>query len=88
MDFSDLPDDIRVIADGKMPATLDISPSTWLKLKNLGDTPPKATISEGRFGYRVSDIKKWLDARTPKPTARDMLNELAKQPPFADGEAA
>ena len=33
------------------------------RLEALGDVPLKTRLSQGRVGYRVADIKVWLDGR-------------------------
>jgi predicted DNA-binding transcriptional regulator AlpA len=40
-----------------------LSDRTWDRLEAAGDTPPKTRISQGRIGYRVADIRAWLDRR-------------------------
>jgi predicted DNA-binding transcriptional regulator AlpA len=41
----------------------NISERTEWRLKEAGDYPPATQISPGRVGYRLSDIRAWLDAR-------------------------
>ena len=51
------------------PATLrllGLSDQTWMRLEKAGDVPPKTRLSEGRVGYRASDLKDWLDSRRQK----------------------
>jgi predicted DNA-binding transcriptional regulator AlpA len=59
---SDL-DSIRVIRDHDMPETIGTSSSSWQRMKRQGDTPPVTMLSERQKGYRLSDIKIWLDAK-------------------------
>jgi predicted DNA-binding transcriptional regulator AlpA len=56
-------DSIRVLSEPQTYRVLGISDRTWDRLKAIGDVPPKTRISEGRVGYRVCDIKAWLDRR-------------------------
>jgi predicted DNA-binding transcriptional regulator AlpA len=56
-------DSIRVLSEPETYRTLSLSDRTWERLKAAGDVPPKTRLSEGRIGYRVSDIKAWLDRR-------------------------
>jgi predicted DNA-binding transcriptional regulator AlpA len=56
-------DSIRVLSEPETYRTVGVSDRTWERLKAAGDTPPKTRLSEGRVGYRVCDIKEWLDAR-------------------------
>ena len=51
----------------------DLSDRTWERMEARGETPPKTQLSPGRIGYRVSDIKKWLDARKVGATAVALL---------------
>jgi predicted DNA-binding transcriptional regulator AlpA len=63
---TDVDDDlnsIRVLSEPETYRAVGLSDRTWERLKAIGDTPPKTRLSEGRIGYRLSDIKKWLDAR-------------------------
>jgi predicted DNA-binding transcriptional regulator AlpA len=54
---------IRVLSEPETYRAVGLSDRTWERLKAIGDVPPKTRLSEGRIGYRLSDIKKWLDAR-------------------------
>ncbi len=63
-------DDVRVINEKTARELVDLSPRTWDRLRAAGDTPPITKISARRIGYRISDIKKWLDARRITPEAR------------------
>jgi predicted DNA-binding transcriptional regulator AlpA len=54
---------IWVLPEAKAIEYLNLSKRTWDRLKADGDTPIKTQISEGRVGYRVADIVKWLEAR-------------------------
>jgi predicted DNA-binding transcriptional regulator AlpA len=56
-------DSIRVIPRSEAVRVLNLSPRTWDRLEREGNTPPKTQLSEGRVGYRVSDLKDWLDSR-------------------------
>lgn len=42
---------------------LGISPKTWERLEAKGDLPAKTHLSDRRVGYRLIDLKAWLDAR-------------------------
>ena len=57
------PDLVRVLSEPEAVEALGLSRQTWDRLKSLGDIPAKTRLSEGRIGYRVSDIAAWLDAR-------------------------
>ena len=56
-------DSIRVLSEPETYRTVGVSDRTWERLKANGDVPPKTRLSEGRIGYRVCDIKDWLDKR-------------------------
>jgi len=56
-------DAVRVLTRYQTIKALGLSDRTWDRLEARGDTPPKTRISEGRIGYRVSDLKDWLDRR-------------------------
>jgi predicted DNA-binding transcriptional regulator AlpA len=68
------PDQVRVLSEPEVVAALGLSRRTWDRLKSLGDIPAKTRLSEGRIGYRVSDIAAWLDARREAPSAREMID--------------
>jgi predicted DNA-binding transcriptional regulator AlpA len=54
---------IRVLSRREAIKAANLSERTWERLEAVGDVPPKTRLSQGRIGYRVSDIKKWLDRR-------------------------
>ena len=54
---------IRVLNRSETLKMVGLSDRTWDRLEAKGETPPKTRISQGRIGYRVSDIVKWLDDR-------------------------
>jgi predicted DNA-binding transcriptional regulator AlpA len=56
-------DSIRVLSESQTYRAVGLSDRTWERLEAIGDVPPKTRLSEGRVGYRVSDIKAWLDRR-------------------------
>jgi predicted DNA-binding transcriptional regulator AlpA len=56
-------DAIRVLTRTQTIKMVGVSDRTWDRLEARGETPPKTRISEGRIGYRASDIKEWLDRR-------------------------
>ena len=59
---------IRVLSEPETYRAVGLSDRTWDRLKSIGDVPPKTRLSEGRVGYRLCDIKEWLDRR--RETAR------------------
>ena len=68
------PDLVRVLSEPEVLEALGLSRRTWDRLKSLGDVQAKTRLSEGRIGYRVSDIAAWLDARREAPSDRDMVD--------------
>jgi predicted DNA-binding transcriptional regulator AlpA len=56
-------DIVRVLNRAETIRMVGLSDRTWDRLAAAGDTPPKTRISQGRIGYRVSDIREWLDRR-------------------------
>jgi predicted DNA-binding transcriptional regulator AlpA len=55
--------DIRVLSKEQAIIALGVSKRTFDRLASLGDLPVKTRLSANRVGYRVSDIKEWLDRR-------------------------
>jgi predicted DNA-binding transcriptional regulator AlpA len=56
-------DDLRVVPLPLAIKIVGISGRTWERMEARGETPPKTQLSPHRIGYRVSDLKEWLDAR-------------------------
>jgi len=54
---------VRVVDRPTAIALTGISPRTWDRLEAKGETPRKTRLSANRIGYRVSDLRAWLDAR-------------------------
>jgi predicted DNA-binding transcriptional regulator AlpA len=54
---------IRVLSRREAIKIANLSERTWERLEAVGDVPPKTRLSKGRIGYRVADIKEWLDRR-------------------------
>jgi predicted DNA-binding transcriptional regulator AlpA len=63
------PDLVRVLSTTETVEALGFSRRTWDRLVSLGDIPVKTRLSEGRIGFRVSDIAEWLDKRREGSTA-------------------
>ncbi len=60
MDDCDL---VRVLTKPQVLKLTSLSTRTWERMEARGETPPKTYISENRIGYRVVDLKNWLDKR-------------------------
>lgn len=58
---------VRVLNEPETAEALGLSQRTFDRLKAAGDVPVKTRLSEGRIGYRVCDIAKWLDKRREAP---------------------
>jgi predicted DNA-binding transcriptional regulator AlpA len=56
-------DAIRILNRSQTIRMVGLSDRTWDRLEAAGDTPPRTRISQGRIGYRVADIRAWLDRR-------------------------
>ena len=54
---------IRVLKRREAIEALGVSVRTFERLEAAGDIPVKTRLSEGRVGFRVSDIQAWLDGR-------------------------
>jgi predicted DNA-binding transcriptional regulator AlpA len=54
---------IRVLNRSETLKMVGLSDRTWDRLEERGEGPPKTRISKGRIGYRVCDIREWLDRR-------------------------
>jgi len=67
--MSDGLDLVRVIDEQTAIMLTGVSPRTWDRMRARGETPPITKISERRIGYRVIDLKAWLDARRVGPAS-------------------
>jgi predicted DNA-binding transcriptional regulator AlpA len=56
-------DELKVYTKKETQKLLGLSGRTWDRLEAVGETPPKTRLSPNRIGYRVSDLKEWLDRR-------------------------
>jgi predicted DNA-binding transcriptional regulator AlpA len=54
---------IRVVDEQTAIMLTGVSPRTWDRMRARGETPPITRLSARRIGYRVADIKAWLDSR-------------------------
>jgi predicted DNA-binding transcriptional regulator AlpA len=60
---SDTLDSVRVVDEQTAIMLTGVSPRTWDRMRARGETPPITKLSERRIGYRIVDLKAWLDAR-------------------------
>jgi predicted DNA-binding transcriptional regulator AlpA len=56
-------DELKVYTKRETQKLIGLSGRTWDRLEARGETPPKTHLSPNRIGYRVSDIREWLDRR-------------------------
>jgi predicted DNA-binding transcriptional regulator AlpA len=61
--MSDEFESVRVVDEPTAIKLACVSPRTWDRLRARGETPPHTQLSERRIGYRISDLKAWLDSR-------------------------
>jgi predicted DNA-binding transcriptional regulator AlpA len=61
--MSDVFESVRVVDRPTAIKLAGLSPRTWDRLEAQGETPPRTQLSERRIGYRLVDLKAWLDAR-------------------------
>jgi predicted DNA-binding transcriptional regulator AlpA len=54
---------VRVVNEPTAIKLAGVSPRTWDRMRARGDTPPITKLSERRIGYRLVDLRAWLDAR-------------------------
>jgi predicted DNA-binding transcriptional regulator AlpA len=54
----------RVLSNRKTAKVLDCSLRTLRRLELRGELPPRTQITERIFGWRESQIREFLDART------------------------
>jgi predicted DNA-binding transcriptional regulator AlpA len=62
------PDD-RIITQEQAAEVCDLHQATLKRLRAAGKGPPVIRLSEKRIGYRVRDLRAWLDARTEQTSA-------------------
>jgi predicted DNA-binding transcriptional regulator AlpA len=63
----EIPIEDRVIAEHAAAAMIGISLPTLRRRVRAGDGPPVIRLSERRIGYRLRDLRKWLDANIEQP---------------------
>jgi predicted DNA-binding transcriptional regulator AlpA len=61
--FSDPFESVRVVDEHTAANLAGVSLRTWDRLRARGDVPPITQISPNRIGYRLVDLRAWLDAR-------------------------
>lgn len=54
---------VRVVDRMKACEIVGISDRTLDRMIARGDAPPATKLSARRIGYRISDLKEWLDGR-------------------------
>jgi predicted DNA-binding transcriptional regulator AlpA len=53
----------RIRTRKQVAEILNISTRTLTRMESRGELPPRVRITERIFGYRDSDLNKWLEAR-------------------------
>jgi predicted DNA-binding transcriptional regulator AlpA len=61
--MSDVLDAVRVVDEPTAAKLVGISRDTWKRMRQRGEIPPVIQLSPRRIGYRIVDLKAWLDAR-------------------------
>ena len=54
---------VKVLTRPELIAALGIQRNTLDRLEARGEGPPRTQLSPNRIGYRVCDVKEWLDRR-------------------------
>jgi predicted DNA-binding transcriptional regulator AlpA len=69
-------ENLRVLSEPEAIRLTGISKPTWERMRARGETPPLVRISRRRIGYRVGDLRKWIEARieSSKLGKRDILD--------------
>jgi predicted DNA-binding transcriptional regulator AlpA len=62
--ISDPFESVRVLDEVTAAELVGVSRPTWTRMRERGETPPCVQLSKRRIGYRVSDLKAWLEARS------------------------
>ena len=57
-------DDLRVISEPEAIRLVGVSRPTWSRMRQRGEAPPKVQISRHRIGYRIRDLREWIEGRT------------------------
>jgi predicted DNA-binding transcriptional regulator AlpA len=52
----------RVLSRRQTSEMLGLSLRTFARLEYAGDVPPRIKLSTRRVGYRLSEVKAWIDA--------------------------
>jgi predicted DNA-binding transcriptional regulator AlpA len=81
-------DSIRVVSEVELRRMLGISDKTFERMRLRGDVPPKTQLSARRIGYRVVDVKEWLDQRRRSPAAGGADQQAGVPIPKAEHRAA
>jgi predicted DNA-binding transcriptional regulator AlpA len=63
MQVSEIFDSVRVVSRRKAIEIAGVSERTWERLEAVADVPVKTRLSQNRIGYRISDLREWLDRR-------------------------
>jgi predicted DNA-binding transcriptional regulator AlpA len=53
----------KVLSRRQTSEMLGLSLRTFARLEYAGDVPPRIKLSTRRVGYRLSEVRAWIDAR-------------------------
>jgi hypothetical protein len=59
--------DLRVLPLDQTAALLGVHPNTLKNLRRRNAGPRVTVLSDGRIGYRIKDIREWLDSCAENP---------------------
>lgn len=65
-------DSVRVLSKPETLKLLGLSGETWYRMQRAGQLPPATQISDRRIGYRLLDLKAWLDQRRRGAVATEL----------------
>jgi predicted DNA-binding transcriptional regulator AlpA len=82
-------EDLRVISEPEAIRLVGVSRPTWSRMRQRGEAPPKVQISRHRIGYRIRDLRLWIEARTGSSAtsaAREPIKRWQRSAPAVPAE--
>lgn len=61
---------LRILTQKELRGLVPYTPQHILRLEKAGKFPRRMKFGQNRIGWRLTDIKDWLHARTPAETYR------------------
>ena len=55
--------DLRVVGIRVAAEITDLAPATLSRMRSEGSGPQVTQLSPGRYGYRLADLRAWLESR-------------------------